>query len=123
MGNDFNMMLKIDVWDEDKSSRNDLIGSVQVSLGMLQKLAQSKAALPLVKEAEGIHRRKEGRGNLLVTQCLIEDTPVLPRKASVPGNYPGEVDFMIMVLILMDFDVPGDYPGELVVHNCIIFLC
>jgi len=86
--NDFNMMLKIDVWDEDKSSRNDLIGSVQVSLGMLQKLAQSKAALPLVKEAEGIHRRKEGRGNLLVTQCLIEDTPVLPRKASVPGNYP-----------------------------------
>ena len=28
----------------------------QVSLGMLQKLAQSKAALPLVKEAEGIHR-------------------------------------------------------------------
>jgi len=31
---------------------------------------------------------KEGRGNLLVTQCLIEDTPVLPRKASVPGNYP-----------------------------------
>jgi len=86
--NDFNMMLKIDVWDEDKSSRNDLIGSVQVTLGMLQKLAISGAALPLVKEAEGLHRRKEGRGNLLVTQCLIEDTPVLPRKVSVPGNYP-----------------------------------
>ena len=60
---------------------------------------------------------------MLVTQCLIEDTPVLPRKASVPGNYPGDVDFMIMVLVLMDFDVPGDYPGELVVHNCTIFLC
>jgi len=86
--NDFNMMLKIDVWDEDKSSRNDLIGSVQVTLGMLQKLAHSGAALPLVKEAEGMHRRKEGRGNLLVTQCLVEDTPVLPRKVSVPGNYP-----------------------------------
>jgi len=86
--NDFNMMLKIDVWDEDKSSRNDLIGSVQVTLGMLQKLAISGAALPLVKEAEGLHRRKEGRGNLLVTQCLVEDTPVLPRKMSVPGNYP-----------------------------------
>ena len=68
-------------------------------------------------------RRKEGRGNLLVTQCLIEDTPVLPRKASVPGNYPGELDHMIMVLILMDFDVHGDYPGELVVHHCTIFLC
>ena len=37
----------------------------------------------------------------MVTQCLIEDTPVLPRKASVPGNYPGELDFIIMVLILM----------------------
>jgi len=86
--NDFNMTLKIDVWDEDKSSRNDLIGSVQVTLGMLQKLAVSGAALPLVKEAEGLHRRKEGRGNLLVTQCLVEDTPVLPRKVSVPGNYP-----------------------------------
>jgi len=86
--NDFNMMLKIDVWDEDKSSRNDLIGSVQVTLGMLQKLAQSKAALPLVKEAEGLHRRKEGRGNLLVMECLVEETPVMPRKVSVPGNYP-----------------------------------
>ena len=37
-------------------------------------------------------RRKEGRGNLLVTQCLVEDTPVLPRKVSVPGNYPGNDD-------------------------------
>ena len=37
-------------------------------------------------------RRKEGRGNLLVTQCLVEDTPVLPRKVSVPGNYPGSDD-------------------------------
>ena len=56
---------------------------------------------------------------MLVTQCLIEDTPVLPRKASVPGNYPGELDHMI----LMDFDVHGDYPGELIVHHCTIFLC
>ena len=60
---------------------------------------------------------------MLVTQCLIEDTPVLPRKASVPGNYPGELDFMIMVLILMDFDVPGHHPVELVVHDCTIFVC
>ena len=34
-------------------------------------------------------RRKEGRGNLLVMECLVEETPVLPRKVSVPGNYPG----------------------------------
>ena len=22
-------------------------------------------------------------------ECLVEETPVLPRKVSVPGNYPG----------------------------------
>ena len=25
----------------------------------------------------------------MVMECLVEETPVLPRKVSVPGNYPG----------------------------------
>jgi len=85
---DYNMTLKLDVWDYDTSSRNDIIGSAEVSLGMIQALATSGAALPLVREAYHAHSRKEGRGDLLVTLCAVDDSPVMSRKMSVPGTYP-----------------------------------
>lgn len=85
---DYNMVLQISVYDEDKSSRHDLIGTVDVTLGQLLKLSKSSASLPLVREKEGIHKRKEGRGDILVSECSIEDPGDPLRKTSVPGSYP-----------------------------------
>lgn len=82
------MELQIAVYDEDKSSRHDLIGSVNVTLAQLMELSNSNSPIPLVREKDGIHKRKEGRGDILVSECSIEDTGDPLRKTSVPGSYP-----------------------------------
>jgi len=85
---DYNMVLQIAVYDEDKSSRHDLIGTVDVTLDQLLQCSRSSTSLPLVRERDGIHKRKEGRGDILVSECSLEDPGDPLRKTSVPGSYP-----------------------------------
>jgi len=75
------MPLNLEVYDEDRNSRNDFIGSVQLSLGELQRLSESHSPVILKKGP------KE-RGQLLVTECQIEEpSSDLERKGSI-GAYP-----------------------------------
>jgi hypothetical protein len=56
---------QIDVYDEDVSSRNDLIGSTVLSLADMFRLATSNSGVEL-------YRKGKYRGMLFVTQCQVE---------------------------------------------------
>jgi hypothetical protein len=56
----FQLHLSIDVFDEDSSSRDDLIGSIELTLSDLQKLANS--------------------GSLLVRECQFEKPQLQPTR-------------------------------------------
>eukprot|EP00092_Neocalanus_flemingeri_P079875 GFUD01099539.1.p1 GENE.GFUD01099539.1~~GFUD01099539.1.p1 ORF type:complete len:264 (+),score=64.47 GFUD01099539.1:27-794(+) len=61
----FDMRLQLDVYDEDVSSRNDLIGSTMLSLGDMFSLATSSSSVELYKKGKY-------RGKLFITQCQVE---------------------------------------------------
>eukprot|EP00092_Neocalanus_flemingeri_P001374 GFUD01001466.1.p1 GENE.GFUD01001466.1~~GFUD01001466.1.p1 ORF type:complete len:281 (-),score=70.18 GFUD01001466.1:49-891(-) len=79
--NNHHMPLNIEVYDEDRNSRNDFIGSVQLTLSDLQNLSQSRS--PVI-----LRKGQKNRGQLLVTECQIEEpTSDLERKGSIAA-YP-----------------------------------
>jgi len=61
----FQLPLTIEVFDEDRNSRNDLIGRVELTLSDLQNLANTSSPVILTKGPKN-------RGQLLVTECQIE---------------------------------------------------
>jgi len=83
---DHNMPLQIAVYDEDKGTRNDLIGTVEVTLNQLMESCNNESCFPLVREKDGIHKKKTGRGDIIVRECIIEDVGDPLRKSS--GSYP-----------------------------------
>jgi len=92
--NNFQMTLNIDVYDEDRNSRNDFIGSVQLTLSDLQNMAKSRSPVILKKE-------QKNRGQLLVTECQIEEPPSdLERKGSLTA-YPARRQ--------STYSAPGDF--------------
>jgi len=78
---DHQMTLTVEVYDEDRNSRDDLIGSVELSLTDLINLARQGSLVTLKKGAKN-------RGELLVRQCEIEQpSSDLERKESL-SSYP-----------------------------------
>jgi len=78
---DHQMTLTVEVYDEDRNSRDDLIGSVELSLTDLINLARQGSLVTLKKGAKN-------RGELLVKQCEIEQpSSDLERKESL-SSYP-----------------------------------
>jgi len=80
--NNFNLPLLIEVFDEDRNSRDDLIGRIQLTLSDLINLSKSCAS-------ETLKLGEKSRGQLLVTECQIEN-PILSeheRKSSM-SSYP-----------------------------------
>jgi len=79
--NNFQMPLNIEVFDEDRNSHNDLIGSVQLTLSDLQSLSNSHS--PVI-----LRKGPKNRGQLLVTECQIEEPATdLERRGSI-SSYP-----------------------------------
>jgi len=66
-GDDFNMNLKIEVFDEDRNSRDDFIGSVDISLSYLLKISTQSEPKLLLKKGSVT------RGMLVVQECRFED--------------------------------------------------
>ena len=76
------MPLNIDVFDEDWSSRDDLIGSIELTLSDLQNLANSGSPVILKKGPKN-------QGQLHVRECQFEEpTSENQRKASITAYPP-----------------------------------
>lgn len=81
---DLSMPLQLEVWDEDKGSKHDLIGSVSLSLDQMMELANSRCPVNLSLPGAG----DDNRGQLLVTECRLEEPDrELERKLSTT-SYP-----------------------------------
>ena len=88
------MPLKIEVFDEDRNSRDDLIGSVELTLSDLQNLANSGSPVILKKGPKN-------RGQLLVRECQFEEpSSEHERKASITSYPPSRRESV--------YSTPGD---------------
>jgi len=78
---DYSLPLQLKVFDDDRNSRDDFIGSAEVSLQELINYSQIGTVITLKKGSQN-------RGDLLVKQCTVEqdDTDTL-RKMSA-SSYP-----------------------------------
>jgi len=86
------MPLKIEVFDEDRNSRDDLIGSVELTLSDLQNLANSGSPVILKKGPKN-------RGQLLVRECQFEEpSSEHERKASLTAYPPSRRDSVYSTL-------------------------
>jgi len=78
---DYDLPLHLEVFDEDRNSRDDFIGSVQVTLHQLMKYSEAGTVVTLKKGSKN-------RGELLVRECsAVEDNTALIRKMSAT-SYP-----------------------------------
>lgn len=78
---DYDLPLHLEVFDEDRNSKDDFIGNVQVSLQQLMYNSQNGTAMTLKKG-------NKNRGELYVRECSAEeDHTELMRKMSA-SSYP-----------------------------------
>jgi len=76
------MPLNVEVFDEDRNSRDDLIGRVELTLSDLQNLANSGSPVTLKKGPKS-------RGQLFVRECQFEEpSSEHERKASITAYPP-----------------------------------
>jgi hypothetical protein len=74
--------LRIEVFDEDRNSRDDLIGVIELTLSDLQNLSNSGSPVILKKGLKN-------RGQLIVRECQFEEpTSEHERKASITAYPP-----------------------------------
>merc|ERR1712168_565523 len=79
--NNYQMPLTVEVFDEDRNSRDDLIGSVELTLADLLNLAKQGSLVTLKKCAKS-------RGELLVKQCEIEHPSSDAERKESTSSYP-----------------------------------
>jgi len=78
---DYELPIQLEVFDEDRNSKDDFIGSVQVTLQQLMKNSQNGTVMTLKKG-------NKNRGDLYVRECSAEeDHTELMRKMSAT-SYP-----------------------------------
>jgi len=75
---DFDMKLKLDVYDEDNSTV-ELIGEVCLSLQDLLDMAESQTPAQLFE----VHKRDKPRGDLYVKECVVENYSHEPSQQQV----------------------------------------
>lgn len=94
---DYDMPLHIEVYDEDRNSRNDLIGSVHLCLEELHCLAWSGTPVMLKK-------REKERGLLLITKCQIE------------GREPRKIPLQVQAAEMLGLEIPNHRNSSAIIN-------